>query len=189
MSTSLTLTPDDLVEDCKAAIGEARPYAAVREVLERRLGDRGARDAVERALPATRAGIVPLHRADDLTVLQVVWGPGMRLYPHDHRMWAAIGIYAGTEDNEFFRRGPDGLTPSGGKELHEGHVLVLGDDAIHAVVNPLRSFTGAIHVYGGDFFAVPRSQWDQDARDEKPYDIEETRRLFEESNASLPQER
>jgi predicted metal-dependent enzyme (double-stranded beta helix superfamily) len=33
-----------------------------------------------------------LHRSDDLTILQIVWAPGMRLFPHDHDMWACIGI-------------------------------------------------------------------------------------------------
>ena len=28
----------------------------------------------------------------------------MDIYPHDHRMWAAIGIYAGEEDNAIYRR-------------------------------------------------------------------------------------
>ena len=46
-----------------------------------------------------------------LTVLNVVWAPGMVLPPHDHRMWAAIGIYAGQEDNEFFRRDGEASPP------------------------------------------------------------------------------
>ncbi len=44
-----------------------------------------------------------LYRDDDLTVLHVVWAPGMSIYPHDHRMWAVIGIYSGQEDNAFYR--------------------------------------------------------------------------------------
>jgi predicted metal-dependent enzyme (double-stranded beta helix superfamily) len=31
------------------------------------------------------------------TVLKVVGGPRLRVFPHDHRMWAAIGIYGGQE--------------------------------------------------------------------------------------------
>ena len=42
-------------------------------------------------------------------VLNVVWAPRMSIYPHDHRMWAVIGIYGGAEDNTLFRRGPQGL--------------------------------------------------------------------------------
>ena len=48
----------------------------------------------------------------------------------------------------------------------------LPDDAIHSVVNPIPRLTGAIHVYGGDFFAVPRSEWDSQTLRERPFDIE-----------------
>jgi predicted metal-dependent enzyme (double-stranded beta helix superfamily) len=109
----------------------------------------------------------------------------MQLPAHDHRMWAAIGIYAGQEDNAFFRRAGQTLTDSGGKELRERDVLLLGDDAIHSVTNPLRSCTGAIHVYGGDFVATPRSQWSGETRTEEPYDIDYVLRLFEDANQNL----
>ena len=42
--------------------------------------------------------------------------------------------------------------------------------------------TGAIHVYGGDFFAAERSEWDPETLREQPYDVEKTLRLFEEAN-------
>ena len=61
--------------------------------------------------------------------------------------------------------------PSGGRELHAGEVLLLGDDAIHEVSNPGTGFTGAIHVYGGDLINTPRSQWDPETLDEAPYDF------------------
>jgi predicted metal-dependent enzyme (double-stranded beta helix superfamily) len=109
----------------------------------------------------------------------------MRLFPHDHRMWAAIGIYDGQEDNTFFRRsGPDHrtLTESGGKELATGDVLVLGDDAIHSVANPKTHLTGAVHVYGGDFVNEPRSQWGPGPLEERPYDMEVALEQFAEAN-------
>jgi predicted metal-dependent enzyme (double-stranded beta helix superfamily) len=118
-------------------------------------------------------------------VLHVVWAPGMRIYPHDHRMWAAIGIYAGQEDNEFFRREGPGLktlTASGGKELKVGDVLVLGRDAIHAVTNPTAGLTAAIHVYGGDLVNEPRSQWGPGPVEERRYDMDETHVQFSEAN-------
>jgi predicted metal-dependent enzyme (double-stranded beta helix superfamily) len=126
-----------------------------------------------------------LHHETDLTVLHVVWAPGMHLYPHDHRMWAAIGIYTGQEDNSFFRRPAPGATTlvdSGGTAVVAGGVLVLGDDAIHAVTNPLDRLTGAIHVYGGDFVNQPRSQWGPGPREERPYNMADVTRQFSDSN-------
>mgnify|MGYP000085351021 CR=1 FL=1 len=86
-------------------------------------------------------------------------------------MWAANGIYRGQEDNAFFRRGPEGIVPSGGKELDAGDVVLLGRDVIHAVVNPRSTYTAAIHVYGGEFFATPRSEWDPETLVERPFDV------------------
>jgi predicted metal-dependent enzyme (double-stranded beta helix superfamily) len=54
----------------------------------------------------------------------------------------------------------------------------LGRAVIHSVVNPLRSFTGAIHVYGGDFFGMPRSEWAPDTLEERPFDVERARRAY-----------
>jgi hypothetical protein len=50
------------------------------------------------------------------------------------------------------------------------------------VSNPSRTFTGAIHIYGGDFFAIPRSEWDPTTREERPYDMMRARRTFAEAN-------
>jgi hypothetical protein len=45
--------------------------------------------------------------------------------------------------------------------------------------------TGAIHVYGGDFFATSRSEWDPETLLERPYDVEKNLQLFERANAHL----
>jgi predicted metal-dependent enzyme (double-stranded beta helix superfamily) len=50
---------------------------------------------------------------------------------------------------------------------------------IHSVENPTRSYTCAIHVYGGDFIATPRSQWDAGTLEEQPYDLDAVRREFD----------
>jgi predicted metal-dependent enzyme (double-stranded beta helix superfamily) len=31
----------------------------------------------------------------------VVWAPKMTIMPHNHCMWAVIGVYTGREDNIF----------------------------------------------------------------------------------------
>jgi predicted metal-dependent enzyme (double-stranded beta helix superfamily) len=100
-------------------------------------------------LQPREGGISILHHAPDLTVIHFVWAPRMELYPHDHRMWAVIGIYEGREDNMFFRReraGARSIVDSGEKQLTTGDVVVLGDDTIHAVANTTDRLTGAIHV-------------------------------------------
>ena len=51
-----------------------------------------------------RAGLHKLNQSTDLTVLNVVWAPMMTMMPHNHQMWAVIGIYTGREDNIFWRR-------------------------------------------------------------------------------------
>ena len=133
--------------------------------------------------PIERGGITTLYNAVDLTILHVAWTPGMALNPHDHRMWAVIGMYGGQEDNAFFRRVAGGLEPAGGRELPAGDVLVLGHEVIHSVANSRRDFAVALHVYGGDFFSVERSEWDFETYRERPLDLERTRRFFEEANA------
>src|SRR5512132_2958288 len=108
-----------------------------------------------------RAGVQALYRSTELTVINLIWGPQMCQLPHDHRMWAVIGIYTGREDNIFWRRparNPGGrIEAAGAKALSEREAVPLGPDIIHSVINPVSRLTGAIHVYGGDFFAAAHS--------------------------------
>ncbi len=172
---------DELVTDLRTAATEPQPRLAVRDVLERTLA-RG--DELEAALPATRAELTALHSSPEVTVLKVVWAPGMSIQPHDHRMWAAIAIYGGQEDNAFYRRERHHAVPTGGKVLRTGDVALLGDDVIHSVVNPLTTLTGAIHVYGGAFFDRPRSDWDPETLEELPEPVD-SRTVFDEANRRL----
>jgi predicted metal-dependent enzyme (double-stranded beta helix superfamily) len=169
------------VADCVAAAGHADPQPAVREVLARAIRSPAA--VLAAVGPPERAGLTLLHRSPTLTVFSAVWTPQMNLMPHDHRMWALIGIYTGREDNIFWRRSARGVSAIGVEALFEGDIGVLPPDAIHSVTNPLERFTGGIHVYGGDFFATPRSQWDPETLAEQPSDGETIRSFFEHANA------
>jgi predicted metal-dependent enzyme (double-stranded beta helix superfamily) len=168
---------DELIAGCVDAIATSDPHLAVREVLQRASADRQLAETLKGQPP----GLNVLYNAPDLTVLNVVWPPLISLFPHDHRMWAAIGIYGGREDNAFYRRQGEQIVASGGKQLEERDVLLLGDDTIHAVHNPARAYTGAIHVYGGDFLGAERSQWDAETLREEPWDLEAVRRQFAEA--------
>ena len=176
---------DGFVEDCRGAVREDPSHKAAREVLARANSNPAA---ILAALgEPTTAGVTPLYRSETLTVLNVVWGKRMTLMPHDHRMWAVIGVYTGREDNIFWRRvagDPHGLVEAAGaKSLGEGCAEPLGRDVIHSVTNPLGRLTAAIHVYGGDFFGAKRSDWDPENLREREYDFALHRRMFEEANA------
>jgi predicted metal-dependent enzyme (double-stranded beta helix superfamily) len=169
------------IADCRATLTTPSSEAAIRELVERAVADPAD---VERVLGTPRAGgIATLHRSPELTILNIAWVPGMAVFPHDHRTWAVIGLYGGVEDNTFYRRGPHGVVAANGQRLETGDAVVLGPHVIHAVANPLRTFTGAIHVYGGDFFAIPRSEWCPDTGVERPFDVEHARRVFAQANA------
>jgi predicted metal-dependent enzyme (double-stranded beta helix superfamily) len=179
----MTFAIDTLVGELVEARNESNALLATRDVLARAVADPGA---VADALDPRAGGLARLYDTPGLTVLNVVWAPGMFLLPHDHRMWAAIGVYAGTEDNVFFRRVPDDrvhIEETGAKELETGEVLLLGDDAIHSVENSRDRVTAAIHVYGGDFFDEPRSQWGPGPAVEQPFDIDFVNQEFAAANA------
>ena len=175
------------IEDCRAAARGADAQAAVRELVARAVS---APAEVVRGLgEPSRSGIETLYRGDDLTILNLSWGPQMYVRPHDHRTWAVIGIYGGCEENTFFRRGQAGLTQHGTKELSARECVSLGASIIHAVHNRLDRITSAIHVYGGDFFAIPRSEWTPQTFEEQPYNVESTLKAFEDANRRLEQVR
>lgn len=174
-------TRDAFVADCVAASRHRDGQSAVREVLSRAVADHGA---VLRVLaPPARAGLDVLHRSATLTIFSATWAPRMHLPAHDHRLWALIGLYSGREDNLLWRRRGAGIESTGGRALLPGDVATLPADAIHSVSNPLERYTAGIHVYGGDFFATPRSQWDDETLVEQPSDGEVIRALFERENA------
>lgn len=171
---------DRFVQDCVAANQGSDPQAAVLEVLARAVESPGAVLAAVGA-PA-KAGISLLHRSRTLTIFNAAWTPRMNLMPHDHRMWANIGIYAGREDNILWRRTAGRLAAYGAKALFEGDAVALPVDAIHSVTNPLLRFTGGIHIYGGDFFDTTRSQWNPETLEEEPSDGAVIREMFEREN-------
>jgi predicted metal-dependent enzyme (double-stranded beta helix superfamily) len=168
---------------CRKALREKNSHATVREIVAEAVSQP---QQVLRSLGEPKfSGIQSLYRSENLTILNVLWGPGMSLYPHDHRVWAVIGIYSGREDNTFYRRSESGLMVQGGKTLDLKETIPLGEAVIHSVTNPLDQITAAIHVYGGDFFAVPRSEWDPRTFEERPYNIEHAREVFERANKRL----
>src|SRR5258705_3232391 len=138
---------DRLVADCRAALGSPSAEAAIKELLTAVV----ARPAdIEAALGAPRVGgISTLHHSPELTILNVVWAPGMAIYPHDHRMWAIIGLYGGREDKVFYRRNGGRLATAGGRELNVSDVAGVGKKVIHPVSHHPLPLTCAVPHHDG----------------------------------------
>jgi predicted metal-dependent enzyme (double-stranded beta helix superfamily) len=178
---------DRFIGDCRAALSADLPHKAVREVVARAVS---APTAVLGGLgEPRRAEVQKLYHSDRLTILNVIWAPRITILPHNHAMWAVIGIYTGREDNIFWRRIADEtdgrIEAAGAMALAAGDAVPLGRDIIHSVTNPIPRLTGALHVYGGDFFAIERSEWDPETLLEQRYDVAKNMRLFDDANTQF----
>jgi predicted metal-dependent enzyme (double-stranded beta helix superfamily) len=162
---------EGFISDCRrhAALGETK---AILELMRDAVRDPAALKAavtpLERGVSVFDA---PLFRSADLTVLNVTLRPGGLSIPHDHAMWAVIGIYEGQENNTFFRRAGERLDQVNTREVSAGEAMLLGPNVVHAIENPLATQTLGLHVYGGDLFAEPRSMWSPHTGAEHAYDI------------------
>lgn len=160
---------DQFIAECCAARAADRSSKAIYELVRRAVSDPAG---LLKALgEPDSASIKELYRSPDLSILNVVWAPRMMIMPHNHQMWAIIGVYSGREDNIFWRRiaeaGEGQLEAAGARSLAVKDAQPLGEDIIHSVTNPTSKFTAAIHIYGGDFFTAHRSEWDPDTLTER----------------------
>jgi len=172
---------DYFVQDCIQALAQGQ--GAIRDLVAEAVSDSAA---VMSALGEPQhAGLTPIYRSRDLTILNLVWAPYMILMPHNHQMFSVVGIYSGREDNILWRRTDYAIDAATARSLGVGEVAALDHDVIHSVVNPIGKMTCAIHVYGGDFFepGEPRSQWDHETLVEHPWDVDRVKSAFAEAEA------
>jgi predicted metal-dependent enzyme (double-stranded beta helix superfamily) len=149
---------EELVEGCRDAATRQDRVTDVMEVLGAFLHQ----DDLEQQLGrADRSTYQALYRGPDLLVLHGVVPPTPRpVDPHDHRMWAVIGVYQGEEDNQLFARADGGtLEPTTRFTVRAGEIRPLDASTIHSVQATGGGHLGAVHVYGGDLFGTPRSVW------------------------------
>lgn len=174
---------ESFIEECRTAVKEGESTSAVREVIAREIANPNS--IVSCLGEPVEGGSNCLYQGPDLTILNVIWPPHMTIMPHNHNMWAVIGVYAGREDNIFWRRleteKGSSLEAAGAKSLGLGELSPLGRDIIHSVTNPTNKYTAGIHVYGGDFFATHKSEWEPENLVEAPFEVETSRRLFAEA--------
>ena len=176
---------DQFVADCLDAWGEGGAEA-VKEVLERTLTRCAAvRDCFGEP---TRAGLQVLYPGPELVVENMVWAPGMSYPAHNHNTPVMTGVYAGLEVNDFFHKlGPTvRLAKTDTVGIGEGEAVLMAHDAIHRIENPnRRRFTGAFHIYIGDYLHSSRSIWYPDDASEAPASFALTKDIFEAANKEL----
>jgi len=145
---------EQFTADCRAALKADSSHKLVREVAARAVADPAG---ILKALgEPKRPEIQKLYHAPDLTIINVIW-----------------------------RRVGDGsgrIEAAGARALSVGDAEPLGHNIIHSVTNPIPRLTGAIHIYGGDFFGAHRSEWDAETLTEGPMDGKKAVRRFEEAN-------
>ncbi|MFC6522223.1 hypothetical protein ACFQAT_23315 [Undibacterium arcticum] len=88
---------DRFIQDCMTAVAEGQ--GAIREVVVEAVAD--SVGMMSELGEPEHAGITPIYRSPDLTIINFVWAPCMCLMPHNHQMFSVVGIYAGREDNIF----------------------------------------------------------------------------------------
>jgi len=136
-----------------------------------------------------RGEVKKLYHSPELTILNVIWAPKMTIMPHDHRMWAVIGVYTGREDNIFWRRVPGSsggkLEAAGARALRRTGRRAVGVQH-HPLGNESDPATDGRHPrVWRRFLREDRSEWDPETLLEERYNVERAMRQFEEANAGM----
>ena len=171
-------TPDtlDAFVDACIPLAPTKDHAEVSRLLGELIADPSFASTVP-AFPQqepsplgwTLGGEHVCHQTDELTVMVLDTLPGVLQPPHEHTMHAIIGVFEGCEDQRFFARSEDGLEPAAGRSLEAGDVIVLGEQAVHAISSPVGRAARAIHVYFGDIYAVERELFHPETLQPHPF--------------------
>ncbi len=163
-----------LIESCRGVLDSADPARAVQEIVRDAIADRVSVVATlghGQAASDTAAQYIFLHQSAELTILHVITPRRFSSPPHNHLVWAVIGLYEGRERNTFYRRDGDRLRQEGVCEVAAPEAISLAPDAIHGIANPLDAPSYALHVYGGTLANPARSIWNPFTHAEEPFQL------------------
>src|SRR4051812_36335554 len=93
--------PHRFIDECRIAAARADGIQGVHELVAAAVSEP---EKLIETLGEPRVGVRPIHRSAALTIIDFAWAPWMVFKPHNHNMWAVIGIVTGREDNIFWRR-------------------------------------------------------------------------------------
>ncbi|MEF8840176.1 MAG: hypothetical protein V5A62_00930 [Haloarculaceae archaeon] len=112
------------------------------------------------------------RRPEKLTLFTLALPPGVETPVHDHLAWGLVGIYSGTQEEEFYRRADDGDAHIGHAELEhlrteengrgDFYELVPPDNDIHSVQTVSDVPSVSVHLLGADVGCIQRHQFDPD---------------------------
>ena len=123
-------------------------------------------------------GVHLLHEEDnhDLAVFVLSWMPDRGTQPHNHLTWAVVAGIEGVEHEVGYNRLDDGSKPgfadlqkSGEETLRPGDVSACMPHDIHSVWNTGTEVSVSLHTYGSHLNHTGRSEFDVEAKEERPY--------------------
>ncbi len=115
-----------------------------------------------------------IFRAADraLSLFSLVVPPGAMTPVHDHLAWGLVGIYRGTQDEEFYRPVPGvGLESGRRRPLNPGdyYALLPPRDDVHRVRTTSEETSVSIHLLANDTGCVWRHTYDELTGDAQPF--------------------
>ena len=162
------------IESCRNALHSTDPISTVHRIVRDVIEDRKSIVSAlrqGRANSETTAQYIFLHQSPELTILQVITPLRFRSPPHNHLVWAVIGMYEGCEKNRFYRRDGNRLREDSVRDVTAPEAITLASDAIHGIANPLDRPSYALHVYGGALTNPERSIWNPFTFEEEPFQL------------------
>ncbi len=170
------------VADVRAVIARAgsprEACQAISPLFARLLRDRGwlPPDYQEPAAESGMGGGIGqwlLYRAADrsLCLFSLVVPPGAMTPVHDHLAWGLVGLYRGTQDEEFYRPGEGGLELLRRRPLDPGafYRLLPPRDDVHRVRTTSPETSVSIHLLANDTGCVLRHVYDERTGDARPF--------------------
>ena len=114
-----------------------------------------------------------LYHAEDgsLSLFSLVVPSGSQTPIHDHLAWGLVGLYRGTQDEEVYARGDNGLELVQQRALRPGdfYVLIPPRDDIHRVRTTSAETSVSIHLLTNDTGCVWRHAYDPDSGEARPF--------------------
>ncbi len=106
-----------------------------------------------------------------LSLFSLVVPPGAMTPVHDHLAWGLVGIYRGTQDEEFYRPGDGRLELTRRRPLAPGdfYKLIPPRDDVHRVRTTSEQTSVSIHLLANDTGCVWRHTYDEHTGSPSPF--------------------